>query len=182
MEKNALRKNYIQIRKEITEKEEKSILIKENLKTLEEYKTANKIGIYYSMENEVDTKEIIKDLLDSKKEVYLPKVLEDTMDFFRIESLDFEKEKSSFGVIEPIFDKEKLLKGNLDIIIIPGICFDMNKNRIGYGKGFYDKYLDGKNIKKISICFDKQLLINDTIHTSTYDKKMDIVVTEKRIF
>ena len=182
MDKKTLREKYIKIRKDIKNKEEKSELIKENLKKLDDYNKAKKVGIYYSMENEVDTKPIIKDLIGRKKEVYLPKVIGENMTFIKINSIDFDKEKTDFGVIEPIYESKNELKGNLDIIIIPGICFDIDKNRVGFGKGFYDKYLENRNIKKISICFDKQLLINDKIQINKNDIKMDIVITEKRMF
>ena len=182
MDKTILREKYLRLRKQIDNKEEKSRIIKDRLIKLDEYLNSKKVGIYYSMDQEVDTKPIIEDLLDRKKEVYLPKVVGENMIFIKIDSLDFEKEKSSFGVTEPILNEKSILEDDLDLLIIPGICFDLSKNRVGYGKGFYDRYIGEKNIIKISLCFDKQVLINDTIQINTNDKKMDIVVTEERFF
>ena len=92
MDKAILREKYLRLRKQIDNKEEKSRIIKDRLIKLDEYLNSKKVGIYYSMDQEVDTKPIIEDLLD---------------------------------------------RDDLDLLIIPGICFDLSKNRVGYGKGFY---------------------------------------------
>ena len=72
--------------------------------------------------------------------------------------------------------EENDYEGKIDLIIVPGICFDKANNRLGFGKGYYDKYLANKNIKKFGICFKEQLL--DDIPTDNNDIKMDLIITD----
>ena len=69
--------------------------------------------------------------------------------------------------------------GDIDLIIVPGVSFDEELNRLGFGKGYYDKYLASKNIFKIGICFDNQVI--KLLPVNDYDIKMDLVVTDKRL-
>ena len=77
--------------------------------------------------------------------------------------------------MEPMYNKDNIYKGKIDLIIVPGVGFDQNNNRLGYGKGFYDHFLKNKNIFKIGICFKEQLL--DEIPVNEYDIKMDLIIT-----
>ena len=65
-------------------------------------------------------------------------------------------------------------------MIIPGICFDKSKNRIGYGKGYYDKYLSNTNIKKIGLCYEEQ--ITKEIKSDKTDIRLDYLITEIKIY
>jgi 5-formyltetrahydrofolate cyclo-ligase len=77
------------------------------------------------------------------------------------------------GIWEPEAQKEYLKQ--IDLVIAPGIAFDKNKNRLGRGKGYYDKYFNGKKITKIGVCYDFQLLEN--IPVEPFDVKMDKIIT-----
>ncbi len=82
--------------------------------------------------------------------------------------------------MEPKIQKEKLVSlDDISIMVVPGVCFDVYGNRIGYGKGFYDKVITNKVIT-IGICFDEQIY-SDKIDAEYHDKKIDIVITDKRI-
>ena len=70
---------------------------------------------------------------------------------------------------------------DIDLMIIPGVCFDREKNRLGFGKGYYDRYLNN-NVKKMAICFEKQVLDKELLPVDRYDKKMDIIITDKNIY
>ena len=85
---------------------------------------------------------------------------------------------SPFGNKEP--DGEEY-KGNIDVIITPGVAFDRNKNRVGFGRGYYYRFfVKYPNAKKIAIAFEKQI-IDEGIETDKYDKKVDILITENNI-
>ena len=178
IEKDALRKKYIELRKNIINKEEKSNNIFLNLLDLDVFKSSNIIGIYCSMVDEVDTFKIIKHSLLNNKDVLVPKLNNDgTMNFYKISDLNELSFKNKFGISEPI---SNIKQDNMDLIIVPGVCFDERLNRVGFGKGYYDKYLNNKSIYKIGICFDWQIIDSNFINTDEYDVPMDIVVTDKR--
>jgi len=97
------------------------------------------------------------------------------INFYKINSFD-NLVIGSFGVLEPITNiiyKDD----NNSCCIIPGLLFDKNNNRLGYGKGYYDKFLENRNIYKIGICFSTFLV--DNLITDKYDIKMDEVITER---
>ena len=172
--KNELREKYKNIRKNILNKEEKSKEITNNIINTEEYKKSKIIGIYYSLDSEVNTKYLIDKSLNDKKIVCLPKVIDNDLVFYRYEKNN-KLLKSSFGVLEPV-NNEIISKNDINLMIVPGICFDKNNNRIGFGKGYYDRYLGGTNIYKIGICFEEQLLKDDYILCEENDIKMDKIV------
>ena len=84
-----------------------------------------------------------------------------------------------FGILEPSEDCEAVPESEIDLIIVPGVAFDRQLNRMGRGKGYYDRLLSTLQAPKIGICFDFQL--QDTVPTESFDKKMDMIITEKEI-
>jgi len=137
---------------------------------------AKSIGCYYSIGSEVQTHEIINHFLSENKSVSLPKVTQDSMSFRKID--DFSKlEKSEYDISEP--KDTAPIEQKHDVILVPCIGLDINGNRIGYGVGFYDKYLEGKDVVKIALAYSKQIV--KTIPASTMDVKMDWIITEKDV-
>jgi len=171
--KDELRKKYLIIRKNIINKEEKSHIITKKITELKEYKNASTIALYNSTENEVSTKELISYSLDQGKKIALPRVHGNTLKFYSI-SINEDYELSNFNILEPIANNNYIEKEEIDLIIVPGICFDKNGNRIGYGKGFYDRYLT-EEMNSIGICFKEQLV--DLIPSEKQDKKLKRVIT-----
>ena len=92
-------------------------------------------------------------------------------------------EKSRFGVQEPFDETENIIfPEKIDLVIVPGLCFDKSKNRLGYGGGFYDRFLIKTKAVKIAICFDEQIIENGSLPVNKYDIKTDVIITDKRIF
>lgn len=184
MNKKELRKQYLKLRKTIYDKELKSKEIINKIISLDKYKKAKIIALYNSHEDEVNTQDLIKYSLENNKIVALPRVINKTeMNFYKITSLD-ELERGTFGICEPIEKEDNLVQPNeIDLMIVPGICFDRNKNRIGFGGGYYDRYLSKrKDIFKIGVCFEKQLVSDNEIEVRENDVKMNIVMTEKKVY
>ena len=102
--------------------------------------------------------------------------------FYRISKMEDLISGGAFGIKEPKENIENLIdKSNIDLMIVPGICFDKEKNRIGFGKGYYDRYLANENnIIKIGICFDEQVR-EEYILVDDFDIKMNMVITDKKI-
>jgi 5-formyltetrahydrofolate cyclo-ligase len=162
----------------------KSIEIKNNLFSLPEFKKAKNIVIYVSFNSEVDTKEIIKELLKNKEKKVIVPFVEKNNPILQLSELKDlnELEPKTFDILEP---KEKSIREfnpeKVDMILIPGVVFDLNGHRIGYGFGYYDRFL--KTIKnnhiKIGLAYDFQIV--DKIPEEQHDVPMDVIVTDDKV-
>ncbi len=127
---------------------------------------AEHVLIFVSYGSEMDTSEILTEALRKGKKVYVPKVEGEHMEFYRIRSMEelvegYKGIREPDGTSEKYEEKKRLLAGERALMIMPGAAFDPLRNRIGYGKGFYDKYLADKEdlqIHSIGIGFDCQLV------------------------
>lgn len=171
MNKSDLRKQMLIKRRNIFNKKELSTIIVNKIINLDIYKESRVVALYNSLKDEVETRDLI--IKSQDKTLLLPKIINDKIEFIKINN-NTKYKKSSFGVMEPI---GTIYNGPIDIIIVPGVAFDRNLNRLGFGKGYYDKYLSHKDIYKIGICFNEQLL--DTLPTDSFDIKMDLIITNK---
>ena len=179
--KEELRNEMLQLRanQKEPERKEKSKKIIETLSKIKEFKEAKNIAVYLSLPEEVHTIEFTEKLLHNYF-VHVPFINEKKeLELSRIENFD-NLEIAEYGVLTPK-NKKHSNKGLIDLIIVPGLVFDEKGNRIGYGKGFFDKLLSKLNKKtlKIGLCFDFQ--IKKEIPAFAHDQKMDLIISEKRI-
>ena len=150
IQKENLRKEYILKRMDIPNKHEKSKQIMKKITRNILYKESKIIALYSSLDSEVDTDELIKYSIKIGKIVVLPRVEDGNLKFYKINSIDNILIKSNFGVKEPLAKEENFVSiDNIDLVIVPGICFDKNMNRLGFGKGYYDRFLANSNIETI---------------------------------
>lgn len=172
--KREIRKKYIEVRKQIINKEEKSKVIVNQIMNHPKYIDANVIACYCSLKDEVCLDELITDAWKNKKIVVVPKVNGNEMEFYEIKKME-DLRIQSFGIREPkhdfTFDKHKI-----DLFFVPGVAFDMSGNRMGFGKGYYDRYLVDLDAYKIGICFREQL--DDHIPTDEFDIKMNEIIVD----
>ena len=174
--KKEIRNEMLFLRDNIEDRYNKSLIIKDKIKELDIYKNSNSIAIYSSMRSEVDTKELINESLSLGKKVLLPRIInKNKMIFIEIND-NTVYERNSFGVLEPIGEE----CNDIDLIIVPGVAFDKDNNRLGYGRGYYDKYLKDKDLYKIGICYQEQLV--DLLPVDKYDIKMDMVITNELVY
>lgn len=152
----------------------KSILKK--LKKIEPFRKAQKIGAYYPIGSEVLTQDIMQEALSEGKEIFLPKVIGKDIEFRKIESFS-NLENGSFDIMEP--RDECPLDNNLDVILVPTVGISPKGVRLGYGHGFYDRFLAKNKIKTISLTLEKQIIKN--IPRSDHDAIIDWIVTEDRV-
>ena len=140
------------------------------------FKNAQKIGVYYQIGSEIFTQDIIQELISQGKEVFLPKVTGETMEFRKI--VDFSSlEHGSFDIMEPKDDCP--VENNLDVILVPTVGIDLSGVRLGYGYGFYDKYLAENKTTTISLTLEKQIL--KKIPKSDHDILIDWILTEDQM-
>lgn len=165
-----LKKRDLQTQKEI---EEKSKRIKEVLFSLEDFIKARNILFYYSFRSEVKTDIMIKEVLE-KKRIFLPKVEGKELKIYEIKGMN-EVERGFCGIFEPLPYKLVHFK-EIEMVIVPGVAFDRMGFRIGYGKGFYDRFLHLHSFQKIALAFALQIV--DKIPHTKEDIRMDKIITE----
>jgi len=150
--------------------------IQKKLKKIESFRNAQKIGAYYPTGSEILTQDIMQEALSNGKEIFLPKVIGKEMEFRKI--VDFGSlERGSFDIMEP--RDECPVNNNLDIILVPTVGISPSGVRLGYGQGYYDKFLARNKIKTISLTLEKQIVKN--IPRSEHDIIIDWIVTEDRV-
>jgi 5-formyltetrahydrofolate cyclo-ligase len=141
------------------------------IESLPEFKAASSILMYWSTKYELPTHDIIKKWI-TQKFIILPSVVGNKMVLKRLISIDKLVQKN-LGIWEP--DLTDIFKGKIDLVIVPGVAYDLNKNRLGRGKGYYDRFFKKNRLFKIGVGFDFQLL--KSIPTSRFDMKMDKIIT-----
>jgi len=183
-DKKSLRIKVLNIRENISKEEKylKDNIILEKLFESNLYKDSKNIFVYVSFRDEINTIKLIEKAFLDNKNVYVPKVYNSnkTMKAIKIDSLD-NLEKNKMGILEPKNDNLSIDKNNIDLIIVPGAVFDEDFNRIGYGGGYYDRYLEEISYKnnKIALAYDFQII--SKIEAEDHDIKMDYIITDKRI-
>ena len=168
MDKKSLRKWAKELRANL-DMEKISSLLALKLQSSEEYKNAKNIMLFYPMKDEVDLRCILK---DSSKNFYLPKIEGENLLCCPYKDGD-ETCLSCFNTCEPL--SEPCPKERVDIVIIPALACDKNGHRLGYGGGFYDRFLKDFEGNKI-VCIPKELIVK-TVFPQKYDIKIDIIIT-----
>lgn len=175
--KTELRKEIADLKKQISneQKQQEALAVFVKVETLPEFKSAENILLYWSTSDELPTHEIIEKW-SVKKQIILPTVVGDKL-ILKPYMPGQNMKKGALGIWEP--DTEDNFTGDIDLMIIPGIAFDSDKNRLGRGKAFYDRFLANKRLVKIGVGFDLQLL--PRIPSEKSDIKMDKVITASHL-
>jgi len=194
--KERLRKRFLERRREMNFEDvwTRSALIQENLVKSPFFKEAGAIALYSSIQNEVLTDEIFAEAKLEKKAIYYPRVFQGSLKmlFLPVASLD-ELSPGAYDIKEPPGPQGALKKNHgentrqygvidpaeLDLIIIPGVAFDLTGARLGFGKGFYDRVRTSPGCRMVALAYEFQ--IRDFIPTESFDIKMNAIITEKRI-
>jgi len=186
LNKKELRKKYYELRNQMTEQEvsEKSHKIMERLVKSQWYGNAGVIMTYVGFNKEVDTKEFIRYALKNGKKIVVPitDMRSGTLLLSEIKDFDTELEVGTYGILEPKKEYVSIVEDEtVDLVIVPGLVFDLRGYRIGYGGGFYDKLLERFKHQYIAIgvAFDFQVV--NCIPAESYDKSVAHIITEERI-
>jgi len=171
MKKSELRQKYLTIRSNVKDRGLKDKEILNQLLNIKELVNSDLILSYVSFNEEVDTVNFIKQVLPFKK-VAVPRIEDSKMNFYIISSLD-ELKKGYFNILEPI-TTTKVENFNNSCCIVPGICFNKEGYRIGYGKGYYDQFLNDYPGYTIGLCYS-DCLIDDNFQDS-YDVKVKKII------
>lgn len=180
LEKARIRKKILSVRNKLSRSlvENKSNIIFHKIRNLAEINKSNYFLIYSAINNEVDTKPIIDFLKNKNKRVLLPKYLDEKWAIFEFKNWQT-VELGPFGILQPK-DNKSFDKNENDVAIIPGLAFDNNGARLGFGKGVYDNLLNNFKGIKIGLAYDFQII--DLIPTEKHDLKMDLIISDKRVY
>ncbi|MBW2993077.1 5-formyltetrahydrofolate cyclo-ligase [Candidatus Woesearchaeota archaeon] len=174
--KESIKKNILEARNSLSLKQikEKSRIIKKNLLDMEQFQNADVIHCYISKESEVSTHDLISGL---GKTWIIPCLQNNCLESCRFNGFQNLK-KGSFGILEPK-KIERFPEERIKMVLVPGIAFDTRGYRLGYGKGYYDRFLKNSNAVKIGLAYDFQIVNN--VPEEKHDVKVDCIITEKRI-
>jgi 5-formyltetrahydrofolate cyclo-ligase len=149
------------------------------IKTVE-FTEARVVALYAPIHNEVETAQVLDAAVASAKVVLFPAVCPGGLEFRRISNPAIMR-RGPFGIPEPDAACPVHSPEEADLIVVPGVAFDISGRRIGYGKGYYDKSLhrlEGKG-RLVGFCYDFQLM--EEIEGEPHDVKMDLIITERRV-
>lgn len=179
-QKRDIRKGVLKKRNELSEWEwdEKSHRIYEKVVNHPFFLEADTVYCYVDYNREVGTRNIIETAWKMQKKVAVPKIDENEMNFYYIHSF-LELHDGYRGILEP----KNAMKANDEsmLVIMPGVAFDKEKNRLGYGKGFYDRFLQKHtNCHTLALGFEMQLI--DSVPAGEYDIRPEVLITEEVIY
>jgi 5-formyltetrahydrofolate cyclo-ligase len=174
--KQELRKALILKRGNIENRTEKSAAVHRKFSEKAYYKAARNIMAYSSVKSEVETGPLIEKMLSDGKTVILPVSVPETKEIIpvKIESAE-ELRKGTYGISEPVKKNQIFNKNTIDLIIVPAVAYDAENYRIGYGAGYYDRFLKDFKGLKIGFCFD-ELFYNGKFPITVWDIPVDEVI------
>lgn len=179
--KSNYRNNALHLRSQLTrgQQAQLSAQIQQNLIKYIEKHQYKSVHIYISYKNEPDTYKTMEYLLASNYEVYVPCIQNGEMYSTQIYDLVFIN--GEYGIPEPIKVEPESVDKKFDIVIVPTLAFDANNNRLGYGKGFYDRFLATQpQADKIGLSYSFNKV--DNLPTNKHDIPLDVVITENPVF
>lgn len=183
MEKSEARETALSKRLSLPEKkiDELSKIIQERLMRSEFWPSSGRIGLYASNKNEVKTNDLFQYALEKGLHVYFPRV-EQGIQFYEVNGPE-DLQRGAWGVPEPIPKICEPLPedAQIDLLVVPGIVFSKNGYRLGYGRGFYDRFLKEGIVKK-SVGLAYEFQITEKIEPETWDQPVDMVFTERHTF
>lgn len=184
--KNAIRKAAHAARRLVGEKTVLGRRITDRLTALPEYQSAKSVMWYIDVRDEAPTRHVLPSAIASEKTIIVPYCVEGELELFALESME-ELETGMYSILEP----KKFLRGitgknlavnDIDLIVVPGVAFGASGERIGHGKGYYDKLLSRAKPQTVFIALAMQCQIFEDIPMQDHDIYMDKVVTEDTVY
>lgn len=179
MDKQALRRMIGEKKRALTpdEIEARSAILANRLYATPQYREAKALYCYISFNQEVRTEPIIRQAWSDGKRVAVPKVIGADMAFIWIDSLDLLAPQGVFGIPEPTADGPVADDGAA-LVLMPGLAFDREGHRVGYGGGYYDRFLDREPAHpRVALCYGFQMFVH--LSVQAHDIPADIVITDE---
>jgi 5-formyltetrahydrofolate cyclo-ligase len=175
--KEALRREMLKKRDSLSKEEAATLgdAIAEALFKTPRFIEAKRVAFYIAKGSEADTRMMIFRAAQARKEILIP-ATDHKITFYKFSSFT-DLKPGKYGIPEPQTRTEP--SAEPDVVVVPGIVFGLCMHRLGYGKGYYDKYLSSSPAYRIGICYDFQVV--DKLPTHENDERMDEIITDKRI-
>ena len=181
MLKTSIRNDILARRRRLSFEEclAQSLRIQNRLLSAPEFRTSACLALYSPILNEVFTEKLFQQARQQNKDVVYPRVRGEDLEFVLIGNRS-ELIPGTFGVMEPS-GHDLMVPTELDLVVVPGVAYDLSGYRLGYGKGFYDKALHdtAQRTVRVGVCYELQLV--DVLPAERHDISMDLIVTEERI-
>ncbi len=186
VEKENLRRYMLRLRdrQSVGEIEQKSQDIIDQVLHLHEYVRARGIACYVNKDSEVNTRPLIRAALDQEKRVLIPVVKKGDIELFfsEIKDLGSELAPGTFGILEPKPENvHPVSLDSIDVIFVPGIVWDREGYRLGWGRGYFDRVIKNlpPHVRSTGLAFNMQLI--GKVPRDQFDVPVDMVVTESRV-
>jgi 5-formyltetrahydrofolate cyclo-ligase len=180
-QKNQLRQRIKEINETLTPEycEEASRKICRKVIETEGFKKAETVFCFVGVGSEPDTREIIEMALKAGKHLCVPLCLDKTS-MAAIEITDYDRDlvPGFFGLLEPKKNLPVVYVDNIDFAVIPCVSCDSEGNRLGHGRGYYDRYLEGRNFQCVLLCFEKSMSEVGEIPVDEHDRAIEMVITD----
>lgn len=177
-EKNALRQTILDKRLVLPPEKTHHLSqqIQKHLIKDPKWQKVQKVGLYYATKNEVETKLLFMSALEKGASVYFPRV-EQGIRYYEVKDPE-DLQKGAWGIMEPKHGCSPLPSLNeIELLVVPGVVFDKQGHRLGYGKGFYDVLLEDFSNNSVGLAYDFQIV--DTLPVDKWDRRVKQLVTEK---
>lgn len=153
-----------------------------NVASMEAFNAATTIMAYWPFRNEVDTSWLVRTALANGKRVILPRTIksEKRLAPHIINDIERDLKPGAYGIMEPLPELPEARPDEIDFVVVPGLVFDRVGNRIGYGGGYYDRFLPMlQRAAKVAVAFELQMV--KRVPAEERDRPVDYVVTEKEV-
>lgn len=182
MIKESLRREFLERRQGVSAQARRaaSAKISSSLISLAEFEQSAGIAAFWPLAEEVDVRLIVDAARTIEKRVYLPRVNKNRgcLEFSIFAGDPAELAPGPFGILQPTTPGAPLEE--IDLVIVPALAYDLRGHRLGYGAGYYDRFLKTVKCASIGVTFDAQTI--DILPTKDHDVAVDLVVTESRVF
>ena len=183
LDKNSIRTALLQRRKLLSraDVDAKSSAAQTQLLGLPAFQRAKTLALYSPIRNEVETHRILTASLAAGKQVCYPCVFADELRFFEVRS-PADLQVGCFGICEPGHQSIEISPAQIELLLVPGVAFDRQGHRLGYGRGYFDRLLNDGFFCGLSVRFGYDFQIQEKLPAEEHDQKVALLVTDKEIF
>lgn len=180
MGKPLIRKHFLNLRKQLdaTTHAQLSLQVQKQFLISEGFAQAKTVALYSPINNEVATEQIFSAARGLAKQVYYPRVNGDDLEFVEVLATT-DLSPGTFGIAEPAAGK-KISVAKLDLIVVPGVAFDLRGHRLGYGRGYYDRLLARMSVETVAVGLSFEMQFSRLLPAEGHDRPLDYIATETR--
>ena len=179
--KNQKRKELKKLRDSLENRDSASALIEEAFLSSDIYKTSDTVLLYYAVGSEISTIRIFQNAISDGKRVAFPFCTEKdgVMEFYLVDGEE-DLENGKYNIKAPRKDCDKLTAFSDAVCVVPGLSFDKKGYRLGYGKGYYDRFLSEFSGISVGLCYEA--LLSESLPFDCFDKRVDYLITDKKTY